>query len=344
MKRTSKSFLTTALILFVAGLLLSLCSFLYAVIAGVDVYGIEKASRTVETVDVSLAKIMENSPESDYARKLVNQEFSRIDLLSYAGTVEIRATEGETHVVLTNANTDNIRLEVVGSTLTVAEKNDVGFMGIYIGEKGFSFRGLRQIFGPGNSANRKKVMTIYLNAETVPEEIAIRSSIGNVLVEKIQAGLITLNSFYGTVELDSVTANKVEAKKTLGDLVLTNNHCTGFNASVRFGDLKATLGKEDASSIVADVWMGSFQVETKEALSRYKLNLTTSFGSVTKNEEHCEKNLQLNSSTANRISASVLFGNIAVSDGGQPDLREEEPTETATLEEPATEIPPEANP
>ena len=87
-------------------------------------------------------------------------EFSKVDLTSFAGNIVIRPSDGETRLVLEHTNVNNISYSIIGETLVVKEVDPVGFFGIYIDEDGFSFKGLRQVFGPGNSANTGKTITL----------------------------------------------------------------------------------------------------------------------------------------------------------------------------------------
>ena len=318
MKKTTKSLLTTALILVVAGLILSLGSFIYAKICGIDIYGVEKKAHKPETRDFTLAKILEDSPESDFAKKLTSTEFTKVDLLSFVGKVEIVPTDGETHVTLTDATLDNITVQVTGSTLTIAEKDEVGFLGVYIGDKGFSYKGLRQIFGPGNSADTGKVMTLYLNRETVPEEISVRSSIGDISVSGIDVQNLTMHSFLGKMTVAGVNATKILVEKTFGTLSFENNVYISLSASVRFGKIVGAMPEAAGQSTVLDLWIGSCTVDTDAPLNRYKLTLTATVGSIRRNGESQGKNLQVSSRATNRITSSVLLGRISLNDGGQP--------------------------
>lgn len=312
MKKTTKSLLIASLILVIAGLVLALVTLLVAAIMKIDVFGVDAVKRVSVSEDHTLTSILKNSPDADYSRALTTVPYTDISVTSYVGKVEIVPTEGETHVALSNATPDNIQVQVIGSTLTVAEQKQVGFMGIFVDEKGISFKGIRQIFGPGNSANAKKVMTIFLNKEDNVQSITVRSTFGDVRIEDIQAQSLSLQATAGKGYVKGVTCDRMDITKTFGKLVLEDNVCISANASVHFGSVNAHLPHSNDQSTVVDLWVGKCSFTTQSSLDRYKLALNATIGSVAKNGKGNGKSLQEFSDTANRISSSVLIGMINV--------------------------------
>lgn len=333
MKKTTKSMLITALILVCAGLLLSLGSFLFALISKVDIFGVENVPYISATKDYTLTEILESSPEADYTRKLTSLPFSKLDILSFVGKVEIVPTKDETHVTLTNANPDNVLVQVIGTTLTVAEQREVGIMGVFIGEKGFSFKGLRQIFGPGNSANPGKAMTVYLNEDDLAESVSIRSSVGDVVVRGIGGDSLSVRASFGKASLEDLTVKHVEVMETFGTLTLKGNECSSINATVHFGSVEAFLPQCGDQSLVLDLWAGKCTVSTEAPLTHYKLTLSTTVGSVEKNGKSAGKTMQEYSGTASRISSTVLLGKISVNGSEEAEaVQETFETEEVTFE------------
>lgn len=331
MKKTTKSLLTTSLILVCAGLLLSLGSFIFAAVQKIDIFGVENIPYVSTSKDYSLSGIMENSPDADFNKKLTSKYFTRIDVLSFVGKVEFLPTTEETHISLENANPDNINVRVIGSTLTIAEQREVGFMGVYIGEKGFSFKGLRQIFGPGNSANTAKVITVYLNEEDLTESISVHSYFGDVKMEKVSGTVLSVSSTIGNVDLKELHFNRIEVNQTIGKLSLSDNNAGAVNATVHFGKVNARIPFLEGQSTIIDLWVGSCNIETDAALNDYKLSLNTTVGSVQKNGVNTGRVLQEYSEAASRISSTVLLGKISVNGNVLPDTQEgatSEPVET----------------
>ncbi len=314
MKKTTKSLLVSALILFCAGLLLSLCSALFVTIKGIDPYGVEQYAKVIENKTVSLSDILAVSPDSNYMKKLSKKEFLRVDLHSYTGNLIIRSAN-ETSLELINTNTANLSYEIKGETLVVKEIHPVGFMGIYIDENGFSFKGLRQIFGSGNSANSGKTVILNLASDFQVDQIDVSSNIGNVQFEGISCAAINVKSSYGDVLLKDLknSESKINITGDVTSVNLSDSAYVSCNVSTKFGNINIAVPGNSKQSTVLDSWVGNVSVNTDVPLSEFQIILSTSIGNVLREGEVVGKELRDSSSNASRISSTLFFGDISIS-------------------------------
>ena len=105
MKKTTRSLLITSLILFCAGLLLSLIFALVAKTSDIKIFDFDKKASTIETVSVDINEILANSPESNYMKKLSKKAFSRIDIISYAGNIVLKKDSERNGIHFEKTNT-----------------------------------------------------------------------------------------------------------------------------------------------------------------------------------------------------------------------------------------------
>ncbi len=342
MKKTTKSMLITALILFCAGLLLALGSALFVKIRGIDPFGIPHITKVIANKELSLNEILADSPESNYMNKLSKKEYVRVSLTSYAGDIEIYSTDGETKIELVSTNTTNLNAEVIGETLTIEEVDGVSFMGVHIDRDGFSFKGLRQIFGSGNSANASKVIKLYLSKNIPVDQIDISSAIGDIKIDGINTELINIDANFGNINVKGLSAasGKLNIEGNVNNVYLSDMENITSTVSVRVGDIEATIGGKNEFNTILDAWLGDITVITKEPTSFYKLAFSTSLGEVLRNGESFGKELSDSSSTANRVTATTIFGNASISfQGGDESKYEENKEEVNSQEENETEEP-----
>ena len=81
--------------------------------------------------------------------------------------------------------------------------------------------------------------------------------------------------------------------------------------------MSVKLAEMEGQSTILDLWCGSASVTTKLPTTYYKLNLSSTLGSVSRNGKSEGKKLNEPGNTASRISSSVLFGNASVSFEGE---------------------------
>jgi len=339
MRRTSKSLLISALVLFAAGLILALSAALFVKIKGIDAFGVQQKTVIIEDKVLTLTDVLSNSPDSDYMLDESDVPFSKVELHSFAGNLVVRPSDGETKLSFEHTNTNNISYEIVGDTLIVKEVEPIGFFGIYVDDDGFSYKGLRQLFGPGNSANSGKTVTLYLDPNLIVESLVVKSKIGDVTLDAISAQEIEVDAFYGKVNLLNLqnSESKVRVNGTVSKILLSNSAYASCNLSSKIGTIEANLGDFGVNSTVLDVWTGKVFVKTVLPTENYKLSLTTTVGSIMKNGELFGKTLNESSTTTARISSTAILGDIVIESlapsHGADDVPQTETQESSTTQE-----------
>lgn len=344
MKKTTKSMLISALILVCFGLLLALGSALFVKIKGIDPFGVPEVTKLSENKTLTLSEILADSPESNYMKKLSKKEYLRVAVTTFAGDVEIRFVSGESYVELVDANTSNLRIEVIGETLTVEEIDSVGIMGIFLDKDGLSFKGLRQLFGHGNSASTNQKIRIYLSDAIAVDQINVSSTVGDLGIYDVKTEKLNVNKSFGNTTVDTMVGGRLDLKGSFGNVTVKNLQNVATSVAIRFGNIKADINSESGvSSTVLENWIGDIDVNTKEATSLYKLTLSTIIGCVLRNGTEVEKSYSDSSSTTNRVTASAVLGNVSISYAGGDESAYVPPkisTEDKTTEEdllPSTE-------
>ena len=311
MKKTTRSLLISALILFCTGLLLAFGTTLYAKIKKIEVYDVAKKARTIENISVGIDEILTHSPESNYVKQLSQNKFTRIDLSSFVGDVIIVATdEEESNLRLDETNTNNITYSVIGDTLTVSEVDPVGFMGFYVGKGGISFKGLRHMFNPGNATNGDKTITIKVPSSLSLTQVDVYSNIGNVTIDGISVATLNVDVRNGNLKIKNLlnAEGKINVKGNFVDVEMEKNLYANCAISTRFGTIKTKLVENSDTSTILDLWCGDIDVETAHSTTFYKLSISTSVGTVFNNEKDCGKKLNSDGSGAARISSGIFFG------------------------------------
>ena len=330
MRKTTKSMLITALILFCAGLLLALSSALFVKIKKIDAFGTEKKTELIQTKTLSLAQILSDSPKSNYVKKLSKKEFSKIEIVSFAGDVVIKESSSETKLELDKTNVNNLSAEIIRETLIIKEEAPVGFMGFFIDENKISFQGLRHIFGIGNSINAEKTITLYVKDTVLPEEIDVISTVGDVTLDKVSAKKISIASDFGTVALkNSVKNADSKIKGEFSSVKLKNYKYTSCAIATKFGSVDAEVLDGENQSTVIDIWAGNVDLKTNLPIKHYKLDLSTSLGSIERNGKKEGKKLSETSSTNSRITIGILAGDVDLSfEGNEEDPDKKSPNDT----------------
>lgn len=325
MKKTTRSLLISALILFCTGLLLAIGTTLYSKIAKVEVYDIKQKARTIESLSVTIDEILSHSPESNYVKQVSQTKFSRIDLSSFVGNVELSVAEDDPVLVLDEANTNNLSYSVVGDTLVVSEVDPVGFMGFYMDKGGISFKGLRHTFHPGNAVNGEKTITIKLPATYTLTQVDIFSSIGDVTIDGISVATLNVESDYGDVKIKNLSNadGKISIKGNFTDVEMEKNFYSNCVISTHFGKIETSLLENTNASTILDLWCGKVSVKTTPPTTHYKLSLATSVGAISRNGKEVGKKLNSDGSGAARISSSIFLGDFIL----RSELGEKEPVE-----------------
>ena len=336
MKKTTRSLLISALILFCAGLILALCASLYAKINKIQVYDVPEKAQTIENRTVKIDDVLKNSPESNYVKKLSETKFTNIDLTSYTGKVVICSGGKDTEIVLDKANTNNISYTVVGDTLTVKDVDAVGFMGFYINKGGISFKGLRHMFNPGNPTNSDKTVTVKIPADFLLSEVVVSSSIGDVVVDGISAEVINVQSKSGTVHIKNqkYADAKITVNGSFTNVKMSNNQYSNCAISTQFGNIETHLLETSNKSTILDVWCGKISVKTDLPTSQYKLSVSTQSGVVSRNGKEIGKKLSNDGNGIVRITSTVFVGDFEIkyAGGKEEDYKAKNPAPEAVVE------------
>lgn len=333
MKKTTRSLLISALILFCAGLLLTICASLYAKIADIEVYDFPKKARTIETVSIPIDDILKQSPESNFVNQVSETKFNRVNLTSFTGDVVICTSKKDAELHLDQTNTNNIVYSVVGDTLTVSEDDAVGFMGFYIDNGGVSFEGLRHMFNPGNATNSEKTITLRIPSDLTLAQIDVSSSIGNITIDGISANVINVKSGTGTVKIENLKnpEGKIKVSGNFTDVKMKKNFYANCAIDTHFGNIETHLLKDTNGSTILDLWCGDVKVVTDNPTTYYKLSVSVSAGSITRNSKDFGEKLNTDGSGAARISSGIFWGDFELKySGGKED----------PVSQPAPDVPP----
>ncbi len=317
MKKTTKSLLISALILFCAGLILALSSALFVKIKGIDAFGMTHPEGTVESVSVSIDEILVKSENSNYVKKLTDKKFIRIQVDSFAGNIVIQRGN-ETKLELTKADLSNLTYEVIGETLMVKEINPVGFMGIFLDSEGLSFHGLRQMFGGGNSLNSKRTITITVADGTALENLEINSGYGNITLDGITSNNFDINASAGNIDILNLSHSdaKLELEGDMTDVNIRDSVYSACSITTKIGNVSTQIPSELCKSTVISSWCGNVNVISDVPTKAFKLTLDTGIGSVIKNDMNLGNSFSDSSQLPNRITAETFLGNIHLSFSG----------------------------
>ena len=343
MKKNTKSMLISALILFCAGLILALGSALFVKIRGIDLYGTPSVSTLREDMEYTLNDILSHSPDSNYMKKLAKQEYARVSVSTYFAEVKIVSTDGPTKVVLEDANTTNLKIQVIGETLTIEEIDPVGIAGIFIDDDGFSFKGLRQLFGHGNSAATEQKIKLYLSNDISIDQLDVVSKAGNTQISALTSERVNIETTFGNILVDSLSTKhgKLNIKGSISNVELKNLTNVTATVTTKIGNIAAEIGGVDAEfNTILETFFGNVSVTTEDPTTFYKLGLTTKLGEITRNGKSNGTSLSDSSTTAKRITASTILGNISLQFKGEdeslytPEINDDIPVDEET---PATE-------
>ena len=331
MKKTTKSLLVAALILFCVGALLALSSMLFVKFKKIDPFGIEQTQVAIADKTVSLAEILAVSDQSNYRKKLSSHEFLKIDLLSYAGNIVVQSGK-EFSLDFKKANLNNLHYEIIGDTLTVNEVKPVGFFGVFIGSDGVSYKGLRQIFGPGNSANVSRTITLTIPDDFVLDEVLLRSALGDTQLSGVSAKKISIVNSVGDVTVSDLPCSdsKVTIEGTFCDISIKECRYTSLAVATKLGSITAYLAADSATATVLDAWFGNVSITTHYPYQNYKWNASTMLGTVSTQNKAQGKSFTENGETANsRITSTLIVGSVNIFDLGEtlPAPVNEEPKE-----------------
>jgi len=185
MKHSTRSMLRTAIILFAAGLILTISCYIYAAANDIDVYGTSSVKAQYVSYREEISEVLSRSPEA--SKNLYDDEnypyFTSIEASSQVGNIEIVATEGETYIEYHDVDVNNLHCLITGDTLVIKEMHPVSFMGISVKNDGIAFDGLRQIFNKNSSVDSDRKITIHLNSSIQYDTLTVNANIGDIRID-----------------------------------------------------------------------------------------------------------------------------------------------------------------
>ncbi len=314
MKHSTKSMLRTAVILFAAGLLLTTSCYIYAAANNIDIYGVSSSKAQYVSYKETIGEVLSRSPDASKNKEIdpLYPDFSSLEIYSQVGDIELKSTDGETHIEYENVDVNNLKCEILGDTLSISEIDPVSFMGISIKNDGIAFDGLRQIFNSKSSLNKDRKIIIYLNSDTVLESISANANVGGVLLDSVSAREATLNVAYGqaTVSNCDFAGGTVKINGDVSDITFERNTYSMCNIAIIQGDIFAVVS-EGKSNI--ETTLGNVSVTSTKKLSDYTIRMSTNYGKVKVEGEEMKDTEYNQSGSSDYIWAKAGFGNLTVS-------------------------------
>lgn len=272
MKRSTKSTLIAALIVFTLGVLLATVSFVVALSLEVDIYDDEGRNYNFASTHYTLSDLRTQGGLSE------SQSISELNVDLQVAHVRLQLTDGETQIELHNADLENLSIGYHTGVLTLEETNAVNRFGFAIDQGEISFGGLRHLF---HSVSNRPLAEIVILWNPVDEISAFRLGLtcGTISVDGLPdtAALHTSLTF-GSVDIRNCTAPEqtATASVTAGSITSENNlfsalackaTCATFsllhtdcavNANVAFGRIRCVTSSENANCLLrANTTFGS---------------------------------------------------------------------------------------
>ena len=123
--------------------------------------------------------------------------------------------------------------------------------------------------------------------------------------------------------------SKIEIKGEFYSVKLKNYKYTSCAIATKFGSVDAEVLDGENQSTVIDIWAGNVDLKTKLPIKHYKLDLSTSLGSIERNGKKEGKKLSETSSTNSRITIGILAGDVDLSfEGKEEDHDKTSPNDT----------------
>ncbi len=304
MKKTAISMLISALILFCAGLLLTLVTLIYTTASGTDIYS-GQAGRTSNIRDFT-----KTFAELGFTAE---NPVKKIELSSLVGDVVILPTDGESRVEFYQSDLNNIVCKFENGTVTVKEDSSVGFMGIEISNDGMGFNGLRQLFRSSGNANSQRRTTLYLNPAEFKGVLNVKCEVGDVSAKEILCSELYVENTFGQVDVaDCVLTSTLNVKGNFSDVIIRENTYLQSDINVTFGKIYALIDQQKTNLQTS---VGDITVLTARGKDEYQLRLSNTSGAISPFDIDNNKNeFSLYSDSTNSIWAKSVFGKITVSE------------------------------
>ncbi len=271
MKRSTKSSLISALILFTLGVLLTTVSYVVALCNKIDIYNDEKNAYDFVTRQYQLTDALLASGASE------NAEINELSLQLQGANVQVQKTDGVTTIELHNVNQENYSFQFSAGTLSISEKNSVNIFGFNVGHSEISFGGLRHLFHDASTRPLPEII-IHLNANDnfsclrseitcgsftavdIPDDIALHTSltVGEIFIQNCQGEQCALNltANVGKIEIDNCHYNDTSCNITCGEVSISDP--TGnLNVGTVVGSISLTYKNNDTTRLHVNTTFGT---------------------------------------------------------------------------------------
>ncbi|MBQ9545245.1 MAG: DUF4097 family beta strand repeat protein [Clostridia bacterium] len=300
MKKNTKSMLISALILFVAGFLLTIITLIYTSITKIDIYPGQNNSKP------DIGNVTKTFEEMGAVPGVV---IKKIELTSYVGSVNVVSTEGQSRIALENTDLNNLEYFFGDGLLSVGEKNPVGFLGVEVSKNGFSFNGLRQIFRWSNNARTERNITLYINPADFDLVLNVTGFVGDIKVRDISCSELYIKNSVGSIMIDGCSMSSVlNVKSDDGDVYLRRCSYPQATVDLTLGDIFALIGsnKTNLKTVKGDIL-----VLTQLSDEDYQLRLSTTLGGISPfSYENDKKEYSLYSAENNSLWCQSVVGSV----------------------------------
>lgn len=296
--------LITSLILFCTGLLLTVGTLIYTTAAGVDIYpGQSNDNANIRDFTKTFADLGFDGTES----------IKKISVNSLVGNVIFAKTDNESRIDFKGTDLNNIECKFEQNTLTVRDINPVGFAGLEISEKGFSFNGLRQLFKGSSGASNSRVITVFLNPRDFNGVINVFSVYGNVTADGIYCSECYVENSAGNVSVtESTFTTNLNVQGSMGNVYLRENSYLQSTVNVTVGNVYA-LVKDQKTNLQTTV--GNIFLLTELEQDQYQVRLSNTIGKIRPFDlENSKNEVSIYSQSTNSIWAKTLMGDIVISE------------------------------
>ena len=302
MKKNTVSMLISALILFVAGFLLTVITLIYASITKIDIY---PGQTNAKPDKGSVTKTFEEMGV------LPGFVVKKIELTSFVGNVNVVYTDGESRLSLEKTDLNNLDLSFDDGLLSISEKNPVGFMGVEVSKNGFGFNGLRQIFRLSSNADTNRTVTLYLNPDDFSAVLNINGFVGDIKVRDVLCSELYIKNSIGSIMIDGCTLSSVlNVKSDDSDVYLRRCSYPQATVDVTLGNVFALIGtnKTNLKTVKGDIL-----VLTELTDEDYQLRLSTTIGGISPfSYENDKKEYSLYSAQNNSLWCQSVWGSVRI--------------------------------
>lgn len=234
--------------------------------------------------------------------------FSDIALnVSYA---DIRIEESDHYGLSYKTNINNrLTYETDNNTLTVLQENN------YTGTFQWMFFGIDT--SAFHSGRKSEYITIYVPAGCKLKDITLRNSSGDISLDNLSAGSVSINATYGTVDMSTVTSASLDIRVETGDICMSDINTGALHIFGSYGDwlMKRITASEETT---IKLQTGSLDIVDS---SLNDIQVRNSYGDIT-GDNVSVTNADFSLETGSCRMRDILFDTLSVdSTFGDVDLK-----------------------